>query len=67
MAVIGVDSSGKAGQSPIFMVAVRGGKYRCIHMSPATEHDYRDVAYWKYKLSAALTFRAVGPLLRGET
>jgi hypothetical protein len=64
MAVIGVDSSGKAGQPPIFMVAVRQENYRCVHLSPATEHGYADQTYWKYKLTAALIFEAVKPLFR---
>lgn len=68
MAVIGVDSSGKAGQPPIFMVAVREGKYRCVHLSPAVEHNYRNRAHWKYRLSAALIFRTVEPIfMRGDT
>jgi len=45
MAVIGVDSSGKAGQPPIFMVAARQDEYRCVHLSPMTEHDYRKQAH----------------------
>jgi hypothetical protein len=64
MAVIGVDSSGKAGQPPIFMVAVRQKDYRCVHLSPAAEHEYADQAHWKYKLTAALIFEAVEPLFR---
>jgi len=64
MAVIGVDSSGKAGQPPIFMVALRQEDYRCIHLSPSAEHEYADQAYWKYKLTAALIFEVVKPLFR---
>jgi hypothetical protein len=62
MAVIGVDSSGKAGQPPIFMISVRQKEYRCIHLSPVAEHVYRNQAHWKYKLTAALIFKAVEPI-----
>ena len=62
MAVIGVDSSGKAGQPPIFMVVKKGKAYRCVHMSPTAEHEYRGMARWKYKVSAALIYRAAEPL-----
>jgi len=68
MAVIDVNSSGKAGQPPIFMVAVRQGKYRCIHLSPTAEHSYRNQTYWKYKLTTALIFRVVEPLfIKGDS
>jgi hypothetical protein len=67
MAVIGVNSSGKAGQPPIFMVAVRRKDYRCVHLSPAAEHKYRNQAQWKYKLTATLIFEAVEPILKKVT
>lgn len=68
MAIIGVDSSGKAGQPPIFMVAVRQEEYRCVHLSPVAEHDYRNRSHWKYKLTAALIFRAVEPIfVKGDS
>lgn len=68
MAIIGVDSSGKAGQPPIFMVAVRQKEYRCIHLSPTAEHEYRNQAHWKYKLTAALMFKAIEPIfMKGDS
>lgn len=68
MAIIGVDSSGKAGQPPIFMIAVRHGEYRCVHLSPVAEHDYRNQAHWKYKLTAALIFNAAEPIfVKGDS
>ena len=62
MAVIGIDSSGKAGQPPIYMVAVRDGDYRCVHLSPSAEYRYRGAPRWKYKITAALIFRAANPI-----
>lgn len=66
MAVIGVDSSGKAGQPPIFMVAVRNDIHRCIHLTPSAHQNFIGGPEWKVRLTAALIYKTIESIVREE-